>query len=1083
MKPGALLASLITLGLLGAVVSGAVDVARQKNASIEVGNLRLRDVNDRNRAFLEELADPVRIVYYASEPASMPSELRHLERGVLEVLEAIREVAPERVRFEIVDPAQRPEVAAFATQRRLAPFRVRTVQRDGWTEREVWSTLEISLGARDAAVVNGLLPEHLPRLQSLICAHLKQLEEPARPRIAFAAPSGFSQLRGALAQRGEVLDVDLDGGASLPDDADLLFWMQPTAPTAARLDAVERWRAQGRGLVIAASARAGEFGTVEDEAAVDLRPRDIDVQALWATFGLRAVESPVFDRRCESLILDGQAVPVPFLFRCIAPNQDFRGLPGQPNGNLLFATPSPLELDGEALAERGFEAQVLATSSELSWSLPGLAEITDPEPLRVSALVPESGRNLPKQPLLVLLSPPTSFEGSVVAAASASPFADEFLDSSGYAHRRLVSILLDELTSDERLVMARADFPRPQPLPELTGSERLAWRAAVVGLGPALVLLIALLRGALRPRGQSVERSMRPLLLIGGLVAVGFALGGLGRMLEPAGVGADFSGDGLNRPAEVTIELAEQAASSGGLELEWILSREADLPPRMRAAARSATRRLADLAGSAQGVELTRTVPEELEADALGGLAERGIAPFRTRTTDGGATTVRSIFATLELRAGGRVERLAFPDALSFEDTEFRVAFALWRLGTGERPVVALASDLPRLSPAEAHTEYQLRQLFAPSGTDVYSLARGALERAGFDVEHVDNKPAPEGPSHLTLPEGTRTVVWLQPRRDVRYVLEALANHLHGGGSALVAAQHFRIIPQRYRGREFELAYWPQPQSADIDELWFPEFGVELERTVVFDELKFSADLATEVNRETNQRDYEAQASALPFLIRASSADYANSPMMGGVGDLALPFANAIDLDPQRLAALGLESEVLIETSERSWSFDWEGGDLPQDVLEGPPDGEYEGRRNLAVRLRGRFPLPAEPLRPGTAEDPAPLAPAPGAGDLVLIGASECFKNRWLLEGGFRSDHFLVNAVAHLTLPPEVAALTARRDVPRGLEYVEPDQRLAWRVAVLAGGPAGVLVIGLALRLLAAARMRRATRQRNGGPL
>ena len=92
----------------------------------------------------------------------------------------------------------------------------------------------------------------------------------------------------------------------------------------------------------------------------------------------------------------------------------------------------------------------------------------------------------------------------------------------------------------------------------------------------------------------------------------------------------------------------------------------------------------------------------------------------------------------------------------------------------------------------------------------------------------------------------------------------------------------------------------------------------------------------------------------------------------------------------------------------------------------------------------------------------------------MLVGNSEAFKNEWLLREDFRGDHFLVNAVAALTLPPELAALAGRRDVPRGLEYVEPERRLAWRAAVLGLGPVGVVVLGLAARLLAAARSRRA---------
>ena len=54
---------------------------------------------------------------------------------------------------------------------------------------------------------------------------------------------------------------------------------------------------------------------------------------------------------------------------------------------------------------------------------------------------------------------------------------------------------------------------------------------------------------------------------------------------------------------------------------------------------------------------------------------------------------------------------LRFPDARSFENLEFRLAFALWRLETGRRPRVAFCPDVPRPSSAEAYEYYRQRQL------------------------------------------------------------------------------------------------------------------------------------------------------------------------------------------------------------------------------------------------------------------------------------------------------------------------------------------------------------------------------------
>ena len=53
----------------------------------------------------------------------------------------------------------------------------------------------------------------------------------------------------------------------------------------------------------------------------------------------------------------------------------------------------------------------------------------------------------------------------------------------------------------------------------------------------------------------------------------------------------------------------------------------------------------------------------------------------------------------------GRSVVLSFPDVPSFEDLEFRLVFALWKLANGRSVHIAFASDAPRLSAAEAYED------------------------------------------------------------------------------------------------------------------------------------------------------------------------------------------------------------------------------------------------------------------------------------------------------------------------------------------------------------------------------------------
>jgi len=78
------------------------------------------------------------------------------------------------------------------------------------------------------------------------------------------------------------------------------------------------------------------------------------------------------------------------------------------------------------------------------------------------------------------------------------------------------------------------------------------------------------------------------------------------------------------------------------------------------------------------------------------------------------------------------------------------------------------------------------------------------------------------------------------------------------------------------------------------------------------------------------------------------------------------------------------------------------------------------------------------------------------------------FKNHRLLAPGFRADHLLLNSVAALALPSDLAAVASRRPVTRGFDYLEPASRLEWRLFVLLSGPALFCLLGAAFWLSSA---------------
>jgi len=682
----------------------------QRTARLELGRVKLSELTDETRDRLAKLENDVLATYYVSRRSEMPSHLRRLERGVTDVLEAFASATNGRFRYQIVDPSERPDLVAYTAGQRVAPFRVRSVERDAYSERTIWSTLTIAYGIHPPAVVSGLTTEHLPRLQEVLLGHLEQMRAPRRPVFAVAAadPARYTDLREELAVDGEVVLVETPF-ERVPGEADLFFWLDPE-PSDTEIRALRDFAAAGGSAVVMGSDRRTVLAGVDGVTTAVLERGGDELPRLLGAFGLKSRPEPIFDLRCERQEIGDRTLVLPFQINCIAPNQDFRGLTGQPNGHLLFDTPMPIELDGDLAEELGWRASVLGTTSEYTWTQPLDSGVA------LDELTGDDRESLPKLGLLAWLRPVDPWRGSVLFGGSSSPLLNGNFRREGFAHRTLLRVLVQTLTSDERLVMRRADVEGEETLPALSAATRTLWRAVTIVLVPLGLGLFALSRGALgRRAGRTSESRTRTWIvpvLVGLVVAVALP------RFAPRVARLDWSADDLNELAPETRELAREA---GAVSAELFLTDGSALPPDMRAGVRRLRDVLRELDGAGAEIELVSVDPGQTEVDAADS------TPFRIKSTDEDVTTVRTFHCTLKLEAEGHTTALGFPNPRSFENLELRLAFAFWRLANGREPHIAFASDLPRLSPAEAHEDYQLKGRFAPTGTDVYSLARDVL--------------------------------------------------------------------------------------------------------------------------------------------------------------------------------------------------------------------------------------------------------------------------------------------------------------------------------------------------------------------
>ncbi len=1066
---------ILLFGLLGALCTGQlVNLTEQLTESqpalrFEPSRRKQATLSQANRERFLSFDEGVRLTYYCSPRAKLPPHLMHLESNVRDVLGAF-ELAATSAGLEfsqaLVYPAEHPDWADALASTGLAPWRARRVEGDGYREDEVWSSLRIAYGARPAAVINGVGPEQVLMLQNLVLEQLEELRTPRRPRIALSIPEeGYDRWRELLRTGADLVEVDFDQDPSLPPGIDMFFWFDPKQADNRHLAVLDGLRTRGASVVLAGHGIQSNESVAGENIAVEFERGSPAMDALLRHHGLIPVEQLLLDPDAGERVLTAANGPgtvqqfVPWYVRCTANHQDFRTMRGQPNGSLLFRTPSAFFPDPVRLDELGLNATVLATAGDGASLHPLPAQRLDS--VQIAEL---RGRAQPNAALAAVLRPGDPWGGRVMALADSAVFGDEHWDHEHYAHVGFAQVLLSSLLSGERLVAGRIALQAPALLPELASSQRLALRAAVVLLIPALLGLAFFLRHG--GRGGRTRKDRSWLVLAGGALAGALVVQAIAALSTPLDV--DMTADGRNRMTKEEQAVFEELLQEP-LEIELIFSAPAQLPPSYKPLVRELQRSCQRLASEFDTLSVQNRWTEGLDEEQLAALGAEGIQPLAISSTQAEGARLFRIYAAMRLRRGAQQVVLEYPTERSFRYHHFRLAHALGRLASGnqtgtEATRLALFGEPPRLSPAEASLEYQRKGLFAPREGDVYSELEDLLSEFDFDVVRLEA-------GRDALPEKVAALLWMQPRRDLLPMAEVLANHLAAGGGALVAGQHFRMMSRQLEGSSLQQRFWPEPQFFDLDKVYLPELGIEVPRVVCFDSRAGSIEMQSRVDLAEGGARYTKLPTTKAFLIQPGSEE------LGSVrGQWLFPYANQVRWNESRLDQAGLRVTPWIHGGMSPWAFAWQGGDLDPQLFEGkqvePPELEERVRRQsspacYAALFQGPFP-PATLMEEPERQFLVQAADASGPeGSLLLFGASEQFKNEFLTHPDFDHESLVLRSVASLALPKHLVPLLKERKQEPALAPQDEDIRSRWKWIVL-GAPSGLLLLfGLLRRRVA----------------
>ena len=184
MTRGKRIPAVVTLALLILVAaSGAHLVGRFRAPELDLSRGAIGALSQETRRFLGGLSGHLTFTCFLSSPDTLPSEMRHVERRLRTLLEAMRHQVEKEgtgtVDVHIIDPDLDPEHGApYAARLGVAPLKVSSVVHDESSEQSIWASLVLAHDAHPEARIHAIRPADLPLLEGLIVAHLREMQTP-----------------------------------------------------------------------------------------------------------------------------------------------------------------------------------------------------------------------------------------------------------------------------------------------------------------------------------------------------------------------------------------------------------------------------------------------------------------------------------------------------------------------------------------------------------------------------------------------------------------------------------------------------------------------------------------------------------------------------------------------------------------------------------------------------------------------------------------------------------------------------------------------------------------------------------------
>jgi ABC-2 type transport system permease protein len=382
---------------------------------------------------LRHLEAPAQVKLYITPQDKMPTEMRYLERDILDKLHEMRLASGGKLQLRaihmqatnVVQPAgaqtqQDAKSGEEAIEKRLLdkgvrPFSVQALREDEVINKLVYAAIGIAYKNKDEEIMPRILPADLDTLEYRLINTLFKLSQPKPPVVALIAPQTTLDIppymRQLYRQMGrpvpqtedpfeaierllrhekyDVRRVELTQHSPLPADATTIVVMNPRELSARQQWELNRALHQGASVLLAVQRYRWNYNVVRNAVSVAKIDEQPQVNPWIGAYGVKVDTGILMDVNHQALTvrqsnnplasLLGGGITLDLPLHIVLPQSALNPEVSITShlAPLFYLWGSPLDVTAKTLHEHGLASTVLLTSSDQAWTIPADAQLTE----------------------------------------------------------------------------------------------------------------------------------------------------------------------------------------------------------------------------------------------------------------------------------------------------------------------------------------------------------------------------------------------------------------------------------------------------------------------------------------------------------------------------------------------------------------------------------------------------------------------------------------------------------------------------------------------------------------------------------